>query len=130
MPEYVVRHLDSPDGLSWGEAGHLCIDVAHEDEHGFGRPWVVPMDRGYEMFYSVRRRSLMAYRLGYATSRDGLEWRRDDAGLGLDVSPEGFDSGAIMYAAVITVEGRTYCFYNGDVFGRQGFALAELVARE
>jgi hypothetical protein len=30
-----------------------------------------------------------------------------------------------MYAAVIDVDGRRYCFYNGDDFGRAGIALAE-----
>lgn len=130
MPEYVVRYLESRDGMSWGEAGHLCIDVAHADEHGFGRPWVVVDPSGlHEMYYSIRRRSLSAYRLGHATSPDGRTWTRDDPALGLDVSGEGFDSKAIMYSAVIEVDGRTYCFYNGDDFGRLGFGLAERESR-
>ena len=127
MPEYVVRYLESADGIRWGDSGSLCIDVEDADEHGFGRPWVRRRGDGYEMFYSVRRRSLRAYRLGYATSPDGRTWTRDDARMGLDVTPGGFDSAAIMYGAVLDVHGKTYCFYNGDDFGRQGFGLAELV---
>lgn len=128
MPEYVVKYLESRDGRTWPEQGRVCIDVADPDEHGFGRPWVVRgASGGYEMFYSIRRRSLAAYRMGYAASADGLDWRRLDSTLGLDVSADGFDSKAIMYAAVLDIEGRRYCFYNGDDFGRAGIALAELV---
>jgi hypothetical protein len=34
-----------------------------------------------------------------------------------------------MYAAAITAHGKTWCFYNGNDFGRDGFALAELISR-
>jgi hypothetical protein len=101
------------------------MEIEGLDEHGFGRPWVVSnADAGHELFYSIRRRSLGAYRLGYAQSTDGLRWQRRDDEMGLDVSPSGFDDKAIMYSAVIDLGGRTYCFYNGNDFGRDGFAVA------
>jgi hypothetical protein len=129
VPEYEVKYLESPDGMHWPERGRPCFGVSGSDEHGFGRPWVVPRDGGYEMFYSVRRRSLGAYRLGYAVSSDGLAWDRRDAELGLDVTPGGFDGTAVMYSAVFEAAAKTWCFYNGDDFGRQGFGLAELESR-
>jgi hypothetical protein len=33
-----------------------------------------------------------------------------------------------MYSAVISVNAKTYCFYNGNNFGEEGFAVAELAA--
>jgi hypothetical protein len=130
MPEYRIMHLESADGLQWEGGGRVVLDITEPDEHGFGRPWVAPMDGGgYEMYYSVRRRSLHAYRMGYARSVDGLHWSRMDPDMGLDVSPGGFDSDAIMYAAPITIGDRTYCYYNGNDFGRDGFAVAVLEAR-
>ena len=45
---------------------------------------------------------------------------------GLDVSPDGFDSNAIMYSAVVSCGERTYCFYNGNEFGAMGFGVAVL----
>jgi hypothetical protein len=129
VPEYVVKYMESPDGIAWPEEGRVCIDIGGPDEHGFGRPWVMRRpDGGYEMFYSVRRRSVGAYRLGYAVSRDGLAWQRRDNELGLDVSPGAFDAHAIMYSAVMDLEGRRYCFYNGDDFGREGIGLAQLAS--
>ena len=127
MPVYDLKYQESPDGILWKEEGQLTLTL-DQDEHGFGRPWVV--QRGindYQLYFSVRKRSLAAYRLGYAVSSNGLDWIRKDHEMGLDVSPGSFDSDAIMYSAVITVGAKTYCFYNGNDFGRYGFALAELI---
>lgn len=128
MPVYDLRHLSSCDGLHWASKGQPVMDITEEDEHGFGRPWIVKRGaHDYQLFYSIRRKSVKAYRLGYAESADGLNWIRKDEEMGLDVSPDGFDSDAIMYSAVINVAGKTYCFYNGNEFGKEGFAFAELV---
>jgi predicted GH43/DUF377 family glycosyl hydrolase len=126
MPVYELKYLESADGISWDPAGKTCLDLCDPDEHGFGRPFVVKENGLYKLFYSIRRRSLAAYRLGYAESTDGINWQRRDHELGLDVSKEGWDSEAIMYSAVITVRDRTYMFYNGNNFGETGFGVALL----
>jgi hypothetical protein len=126
-PVYDLRYQESEDGVHWGDSGRVSMEITGLDEHGFGRPWIVrrgPSD--YQLFYSIRRRSLQGYRLGYAESADGVEWARKDGELGLDVTPGSFDGQAIMYSAVISAHGRTYCFYNGDNFGERGFAVAVL----
>lgn len=130
MPVYDLRYQESKDGIHWASKGELSMAITGKDEHGFGRPWVVkrgPND--YQLFYSIRRRSLAAYRLGYAESRDGINWMRKDEELGLDITPGEFDSDAIMYSAVISVGDKTYCFYNGNNFGEQGFGVAVLEQR-
>lgn len=128
MPVYVMKYQESADGRIWADEGRLSLALEDEDEHGFGRPWVVRRGaRDYQLYFSVRKRSVAAYRLGYAESTNGIDWVRKDHEMGLDVSPGGFDSDAIMYAAVITIGNKTWCFYNGNDFGRDGFALAELI---
>lgn len=124
MPEYRVMYLESDDGIAWGPSGRLVLDITEPDEYGFGRPWILRDGDKHAMYYSVRRKSFGAYRMGYAESNDGLHWHRDDARLNLDTGPDDFDDSAIMYAAPIVVDGRTWCFYNGNDFGREGFALA------
>jgi hypothetical protein len=129
MPIYDVRFLESKDGKSWPHKGENHISISFSDEHGFGRPCVIPKQGGgYRMFYSIRRRSLGAYRLGYAESADGRVWNRMDAKLNLDVSPGSFDSEAIMYAAPIEINKKLFVFYNGNDFGREGFGVALLEA--
>jgi hypothetical protein len=128
LPVYDLRYQESVDGIRWAPEGRRSLRITGDDEHGFGRPWVVKHAADdYRLFYSIRRRSLGAYRLGYARSRNGVDWERQDQQLGLDVSADGFDSDAMMYSAVITTGGRTFCFYNGNNFGERGFGLAELV---
>lgn len=127
MPVYDMRYAESDDGIQWPLEGQMQIPITQPDEHGFGRPCVIPKPTGgYRMFYSVRRKSYQAYRLGYAESADGNAWTRMDDQLNLDVSPGSFDSDAIMYAAPIAINGKLYVFYNGNDFGRDGFAVAVL----
>jgi hypothetical protein len=129
MPVYDIRYAESEDGIRWPDHGEVQLPLSGSDEHGFGRPCVLERrGGGYQMFYSIRRRSLSAYRLGYAESSDGRTWIRKDDKLDLDVSPGQFDSDAIMYAAPIDIDGRMYVFYNGNDFGRAGFAVAALEA--
>lgn len=127
MPVYDIRYMESEDGIHWPSEGELQIEITGPDEHGFGRPCVIQHPRGrYCMFYSVRRRSFGAYRLGYAESDDGHIWSRMDDQLNLDITAGSFDSDAIMYAAPIRVGEKLYVFYNGNNFGSEGFAVAEL----
>lgn len=129
MPVYDIRYIESPDGIHWPEEGEVQISITQEDEHGFGRPYVIPKPQGgYRLFYSVRRISCSAYRMGYAESADGRNWERMDKKINLDVSPGGFDSEAIMYAAPIQIEEKLFVFYNGNDFGREGFGVAELIS--
>lgn len=129
VPVYDLRYLESNDGINWGKSGKVVMNLVDQDEHGFGRPWIIKRGiNDYQMFYSIRRRSLEAYRLGYAESTDGINWIRKDSDLGLDVTKGSFDSDAIMYAAVISIGDKTYCFYNGNNFGEYGFAVAELIS--
>jgi hypothetical protein len=125
LPLYNMRYLESPDGLTWGDAGRVVIDFASDDEHAFGRPWIVTEPNSYRMFYSVRTHS-KGYRLGYAESPDGLVWTRKDDEVGIDVSPSGWDSEMIAYSSLATHGDATYMFYNGNNCGETGFGYALL----
>jgi predicted GH43/DUF377 family glycosyl hydrolase len=126
MPCYDLRHIESPDGFTWPGTGQIVLPVTDDDEHGFGRPWVLKSKAGYQLFFSVRKRSLGQYRLAYAESPDGIHWTRRDELLGLDISPGKWDGEAVMYSAVIQAAGHTWLFYNGNNFGEHGMGFAEL----
>lgn len=127
MPVYTINYLESSDGIQWGSKGRVCIDIEKEDEHGFGRPYVIRHAGMYKMFYSIRVKH-KGYRLGYAESRDGISWIRKDNEIGIDVSSEGWDSQSICYSAVLPVNDKVIMFYNGNEFGKTGFGYAELVS--
>jgi hypothetical protein len=128
MPVYDLRYAESADGVLWPAQGRVVLGIDRAREHGFGRPYVVQRGARYQLFYSIRKKVPRAYRLGYAESSDGLAWLRKDDDMGLDVSPQGWDSESIEYAAVVSVGGKTICFYNGNDFGATGIGAAELEA--
>ncbi len=49
-PHYVVRHVESADGLTWPGSGSVCIGHDGPDEFGIGRPWVVRDGSLYRMW--------------------------------------------------------------------------------
>lgn len=125
LPRYNVRYLESRDGVTWAPEGQVCLDYANDDEHAFGRPWVIERDSEQLMFYSVRTRS-KDYRLGLARSSDGVTWNRCDDDVGIDVSEDGWDSEMVAYSSIVELGDHTYLFYNGNERGKTGFGYAEL----
>lgn len=125
MPRYVIRRAISEDGLQWRAEPGTCIAPQDDEEYGFGRPWVLWEEGRFKMWYSIRSKN-RPYRLGYAESEDGQMWERRDAQVGLDRSPEGWDSEMVCYPCVIDVNGQRYMFYNGNRHGKTGFGVAVL----
>lgn len=125
MPSYGMRYLESPDGVTWARAGRRCMEPREPTEFGFGRPFVLDEGGRLRMWYSIRLLE-RGYRLGYAESADGLTWERRDDEVGLDVSPEGWDSEMTAYAWLQQTRYGTYLFYNGNNYGETGFGVAAL----
>lgn len=125
VPTYRIHHAVSADGLNWEVDQHDCIQFQNEDEFGFGRPWVMKKENGFEMFYSVRTKSL-GYRLGYATSEDGYSWVRKDSELNFSVGSDSWENESVCYPCVVDVNGKRFLFYNGNQNGKTGFGVAEL----
>ena len=123
---HVIKYAESQDGTRWTRTNHVCIPLA-EGESGVSRPCVLKSEGIYHMWYSVRLGRKQTYRLGYATSADGLDWQRRDEhplahlphGLPFD-----WDSEMICYPHVFDHNGRRFMLYNGNGFGRTGFGLA------
>jgi predicted GH43/DUF377 family glycosyl hydrolase len=124
LPVYHVRRLESPDGLTWGPEGSVCIDFTN-DEHAIARPWVMRRDGAWRMLYSYRARS-HDYRIGCAVSADGRAWERRDGEAGIAPSESGWDAQAVAYGAVVDHAGAAYLLYCGNERGRTGFGYAEL----
>jgi predicted GH43/DUF377 family glycosyl hydrolase len=121
LPRYNIKYAESHDGLSWDRQGTVCVDFASSGENALARPCVQKEGGIYRMWFSHKGQS---YRIGYAESRDGVNWDRRDAEVGIDVSPSGWDSEMIEYAYVFEHRGVKYMLYNGNDYGRDGVGLA------
>ncbi len=125
VPTYNVRYLESADGVNWGKQGRVCLDLANDDEYGFGRPFVIKENNLYKMWYSIRTIS-KGYRIGYAESLDGKNWVRKDSEVGIDTSDHSWDDQMIHCSCIQKTKYGTYMFYNGNNYGETGFGVAIL----
>ena len=124
---YNIRYAESENGIEWDRRGHVCIDFANEHEYAIARPFVLKEDGMYKMWYSVRESvKAKTYRIGYAESPDGKNWKRMDDEVGLDVSDDGWDSEMIEYGFIYDHGGKRFMLYNGNSFGKTGVGLAVL----
>ena len=120
---YNIKYAESNDGLNWKRKSTVCIDYS-KDHYAFGRPFVLKEDGKYKMWYAYRGDH---YKIGYAESRNGIEWKRLDEEVGIDVSVNGWDSEMIEYPYIHDYKGDRYMFYNGNQYGKSGIGLAKLL---
>lgn len=129
---YKIAHATSCDGIAWSKEGRLIINDKLNPDECQALPSVVKIGGRYHMYFcyryasDFRRNASRSYRLGYAYSDDLINWSRDDANAGIDVSAEGWDSEMQCYPHVFNMDNDTYLLYNGNEFGRYGFGLAKL----
>jgi hypothetical protein len=121
--EHLIKYATSLDGNVWqkhGQAIPCQLGVAQ----AFSRPTVISDENGYHMWFSYRGRIGVTYRIGYAFSRDGVQWENRLDETGIDVSDTGWDSEMIEYPFVFDHDGSRFMLYNGNGNGKTGFGLA------
>lgn len=131
-PIYVIKYAESTDGIKWKRNPTVCVKPNYPLE-AFSRPSLIYKDDKYHMFYCYRgsedyRGGSGSYRIGYATSHNGINFERKDELAGIDVGVAGeFDSDMVCYPYIIEVDGRLLMFYNGNDFGQTGVGLAQWI---
>jgi hypothetical protein len=129
---YKIAYANSIDGLVWKRSGEPIMSDAIGADECQALPTVFECDGLWHMYFcyryatDFRANRARAYRLGYAWSRDGRQWTREDQAGGIDVSPEGWDSEMLCYPHVFWCGEKVYMLYNGNAFGRHGFGVAVL----
>jgi hypothetical protein len=119
--EHVIKHAASADGIDWEPTDTVCLPILSDESYAYARPCVLVEQGLHKMWFSYRGKT---YRLGYAESADGTQWRRMDEKGGMEPSGTGWDSDAVAYAHVFNHDGQRYAVYCGNGYGRTGFGLA------
>ena len=127
---YDIKYAKSDDGKNWIQTGIVCIKQRDKYE-AITKPSVIYLNDKFHMWFCYRgsknfRDGINSYRIGYASSKNGIKWERDDKLSGIEVSSKGWDSKMIAYPEVIKLKDKIYMFYNGNSFGKNGFGFAEL----
>ena len=118
---YNIKIAYSEDGINWNRDGDIALDL-EDKETNISRLTIDYFQGTYRAWFPVKRVD-RGYRCGYAESKDGIKWERDDK-LGLPISESGWDSEAIDKMEVIRRDSRLYMLYNGNKFGYDGIGLA------
>ena len=132
-PVYKIRMATSEDGLNWTKLNKDLIESRVEENEAQASPDVFFYEGKYHMFFCYRyssnyRGKNNGYRIGYASSEDIFNWKRDDSKAGIDISESGWDSEMISYPHVFELDKTIYMLYLGNQVGRYGFGLAKLEA--
>ena len=130
-PVYKIRMASSDDGMNWTKLERDLIESKLEPDEAQASPDVFFYNDQYHMFFCYRysldfRGKERGYRIGYASSKDLVNWVRNDDKAGIDISSEGWDSEMISYPHILQLDGRVFMFYLGNSVGRFGFGVAEL----
>ena len=130
-PVYKIRMATSQDGVNWVKNNTDLIETRVEENEAQASPDVFYYEGKYHMFFCYRysadyRGKNNGYRIGYASSDDLVNWKRDDTKAGIEISAEGWDSEMVSYPHVFELDGAVYMFYLGNQVGRFGFGLAKL----
>lgn len=123
---HVLHHASSDDGHVWHRWGQAVPHLLGTAQ-AFSRPTVArSASGGWQMWFSYRGGPGTKYRIGYAVSTDGKVWHLKLPDVGIDVSPNGWDSEMIEYPFVFDHKDQRYMLYNGNQYGKSGFGLAVL----
>jgi len=129
-PLYRIHYAESLNGIDWIRNGVVALDYANQDEGGLATSSVYYADGFYHMYFcyrnitNYRTNSNCSYKIGYAKSRDGLNWDRDNQPLLQSSALNEWDSAMQAYPFVLNTNKKQYMFYNGNGFGRSGFGYA------
>ena len=130
---YKIGHAVSIDGISWKKEGRQLIMDKLNPQECQALPTVIKLNNKYHMLFcyreavDFRKNKKRGYKIGYAISKDLINWTRDDKNVGIDFSNNGWDSEMLCYPHMFHCDNKIYLLYNGNQFGRFGFGLAVLI---
>ena len=122
-PIYNIKYAFSKNGKHWIQTGKVCIKLK-KNERAVARPTVIKIKKKYCMWY-CKENNVGKYIIGFATSKNGLDWLRKDDYAGIAKSRKGWDSKMITYPSVIFHKNKYYMLFNGNNYGEDGFGIAE-----
>ncbi|MBI2900194.1 MAG: hypothetical protein HYY17_08410 [Planctomycetes bacterium] len=117
-PRISVGLATSPDGISWARRSQPVLSPGNFGEFDglFAEaPAVIRRDDGtYLMFYSGNNG--ISYRIGLATSPDGVMWTKRGVVVDVGAGFGAWDSKSVSDASVVRVGSRYHLYYSGFSF--------------
>lgn len=125
---YNIKLAESENLITWKRNKPICINFKDRNiDYAIAKPSVLKINDKYYMWYSYRGE---VYKIGFAVSDNGQDWRRYDEFVGIDFAESGWDSNMLCYAYVFLHNDNLYMLYNGNNYGESGLGLATIGLKE
>jgi predicted GH43/DUF377 family glycosyl hydrolase len=128
-PFYDIKIAKSKNGYDWKQIKKTAI-ILKKSEGGVCSASVIKKDKKYFMYYCYRGKSnyrnnkKYSYRIGCASSKDLIKWKRADHNFNLEILENSWESKMMAYPNIIKLNKNYLMFYNGNEFGKSGIGLA------
>jgi predicted GH43/DUF377 family glycosyl hydrolase len=126
LPIGNIRYVESNSYNDFSQSKVIRCLEPQSHEFSLSRPYIFRHNVTYKMLFSCRQRDSDQYKLGYAESKDGKVWNRNDQILRVSKPSGSWDSEMVCYTSIVSVNDKNYLFYNGNQFGSTGFGYAEV----
>ena len=121
-PKYNVKLAVSKNGYEWKQTHHVCIQLK-KNERAIARPYVIFEKNKFRMWYSFEKK-IGNYKIGYAESKDGKNWKRMDNLFNFTSRKSFKDNQMQEYPSIIRSSKNQYILYNGNNYGKYGINFA------
>ncbi|NOX56660.1 MAG: hypothetical protein GXP27_19885, partial [Planctomycetes bacterium] len=118
--EFRIHLATSADGIRWQERPGPILPLGPAgswEAEGHAGPVVLKLPDAFHMWYlgAGQYRSQSAWRIGHATSPDGLHWTKSGTEPVLDIGrPGAWDGGTLMSFDIVFRDGRLLFWYAAD----------------
>lgn len=123
-PRYNIKYAESNDGIHWKREGKISLNFKSKTEYALARPSVLKFKNLYHMWYSYKTLN-SEYRIGYAISKNGIDFKRRDNLVNLNIL-KGFNDQMSAYPYIFFHKKKLYMFLNGNGYGKSGIGLSIL----
>ena len=131
--QFQIGYAESPDGISWARSPDPVLSPGPPgswDDHIVTPAAVLREGSKYRMYYwggAVTTSSVRTWKMGLATSTDGVNWEKYADNPVFEGRPDSWDVG-VLDMDVVKVNGAYYMVYQGNEEGRDrtrlGFATS------
>ncbi len=113
---YRIGFATSIDGLTWEMHPDPVLNpgsAGEWDAYTVEFPYVIRENGEYKMWYSSGGSNYIQYKIGLATSSDGINWTKYASNPILGFGTEPWEAGGVMACAVMPVSGGYKMWYTG-----------------
>ena len=118
---YDLKLARSDDFFNWRSTGKIVIPL-NDGESNISTPSIIYLNNKFHLWFSVKPNDGQ-YRIGYASSSNGMNWKRDDKLMGLNIGGASFDEYSVCYPNIFIYENYIYMLYSGSFNGKDGFGI-------